>query len=139
MTTAALPCSGGAGPGAAFTTGTPWLEIPESHALVNAEAQVGSEGSMFEFYRTLVGLRHEMDVLALGEVRFLDAGDAAPKVIAYERTLGDERLVVACSFDDAPCRLADLGTDGCEVLLGNYDDAPAAGELRPYEAVVWRG
>ena len=129
----------GAGPGAAFTTGTPWLEIPESHALVNAEAQVGSEGSMFEFYRTLVGLRHEMDVLALGEVRFLDAGDAAPKVIAYERTLGDERLVVACSFDDAPCRLADLGADGCEALLGNYDDAPAAGELRPHEAVVWRG
>ena len=73
-----------------------------------------------------------------GSVRFLDAGDGAPKVIAYERMLGDERLVVACSFDDAPCALADLGVADYEVLLGTYDDAPAAGELRPFEAVVWR-
>ena len=65
--------------------------------------------------------------------------DGAPKVIAYERTLGDERLVVACSFDEGPCALADLGIAGCEVLLGTYDDAPSAGTLRPYEAVVWRG
>lgn len=126
-----------AGEGAGFTTGTPWLEIPASAALVNAEAEVGAEGSMFEFYRELVRLRHESDVLDAGEVRFLDAGAGAPKAIAFERTLGERRLVVACSFDDAPCELADLGTDGAEVLLGNYDDAPAARALRPYEAVAW--
>lgn len=126
-----------AGEGAGFTTGTPWLEIPASATLVNAEAEVGAEGSMFEFYRELVRLRHESGVLAAGEVRFLDAGAGAPKAIAFERTLGERRLVVACSFDDAPCELADLGTDGAEVLLGNYEDAPAARALRPYEAVVW--
>ena len=93
---------------------------------------------MFEFYRSLVKLRHASDVISTGEVRFLDAGEEAPKVIAYERTLGDERLVVACSFADAPCRLADLGVEKYEVVLGNYDDAPAPGALRPYEAVVWR-
>lgn len=126
-----------AGEGAGFTTGTPWLEIPASAAFVNAEEEVDAEGSMFEFFRELVRLRHESDVLAAGEVRFLDAGAGAPKAIAFERTLGERRLVVACSFDDAPCELADLGTDGAEVLLGNYDDAPAARTLRPYEAVVW--
>ena len=126
-----------AGEGAGFTTGTPWLEIPASATLVNAEAEVGAEGSMFEFYRELVRLRHESGVLAAGEVRFLDAGAGAPKAIAFERTLGERRLVVACSFDDAPCELADLGTDGAEVLLGNYEDAPAARALRPYQAVVW--
>ena len=92
---------------------------------------------MFEWYRGLVALRHTSDVVALGDVRFLDAGSAAPKVIAFERTLGEKRLVVACSFDDEPCELADLGTDGMTVLLGNYDDGPVAGRLRPYEAVVW--
>lgn len=132
------PMQWSAGPGAGFTTGTPWLEIPANHELVNAEAEAGVEGSLFEFYRALVALRHELDVVAEGSVRFLDAGDGAPKVIAYERALGDERLVVACSFDGAPCTLADLGVEGYEVLLGTYDDAPAAGELRPYEAVVWR-
>ncbi len=125
-------------PGAGFTTSAPWLAIPANHELVNAEAEVGAEGSMFEFYRALVALRHSSNVIARGEVRFLDAGAAAPKVIAFERVLGDERLVVACSFDDAPCRLSGLGAEKYEVLLGNYADAPAPGELRPYEAVVWK-
>ena len=126
-------------PGAGFTTGTPWLSIPANHAQVNAEAEVGAEGSLFEYYRALIRLRHESDLVAEGAVRFLDAGAAAPKVIAYERTLGDERLVVACSFDERPCQLADLGTEGLAVVMGNYDDAPAAGALRPFEAVVWHG
>ena len=132
------PMQWSAAPGAGFTTGTPWLAIPANHELVNAEAEVGAAGSMFEFYRALVALRHSSDVMARGEVRFLDAGAAAPKVIAFERVLGDERLVVACSFDDAPCWLADLGAEKYEVLLGNYADAPVPGELRPYEAVVWK-
>lgn len=131
------PMQWSAAPGAGFTTGTPWLAIPANHAQVNAEAEVGVEGSMFEYYHTLVALRHTSDVIAEGAVRFLDAGAAAPKVIAFERTLDEKRLVVACSFDDAPCELADLGVDGLPVLLGNYADAPAAGTLRPYEAVVW--
>ena len=126
-------------PGAGFTTGTPWLSIPANHAQVNAEAEVGAEGSLFEYYRALIRLRHESDLVAEGAVRFLDAGAEAPKVIAYERTLGDERFVVACSFDGRPCQLADLGTAGLAVVMGNYDDAPAAGALRPFEAVVWHG
>lgn len=132
------PMQWSAAPGAGFTSGEPWIAIPASAGLVNAETEVGVEGSMFEFYRSLVALRHASDVVATGEVRFLDAGEAAPGVIAYERMLGDERLVVACSFDDAPCRIEGLGVEKCEVLLGNYDDAPEPGVLRPYEAVVWR-
>ena len=131
------PMQWSAAPGAGFTSGEPWIRVPASAGLVNAEAEVGVEGSMFEFYRSLVALRHASDVVATGEVRFLDAGEAAPGVIAYERVLGDERLVVACSFDDAPCRIEGLGVEKYEVLLGNYDDAPAPGVLRPYEAVVW--
>ncbi|HIY51067.1 MAG TPA: alpha,alpha-phosphotrehalase [Candidatus Olsenella avicola] len=132
------PMQWSGGPGAGFTTGAPWLGIPANHDLVNAEAEVGVRGSMFEFYRSLVALRHESEVVARGDVRFLDAGKAAPKAIAFERTLGADRLVVACSFDSEPCCVADLGIAGYEALVSNYDGAPAPGELRPYEAVVWR-
>ena len=126
-----------AGPNAGFTSGTPWLGVPASAARVNAEAEVGVSGSLFEFYRRLIELRHTSDVLALGDIRFLDAGVGAPAAIAFERTLGERRLVVACSFDEEPCALADLGCAGAEVLIGNYADAPSDGTLRPYEAVVW--
>ena len=132
-----------AGAHAGFTTGVPWLAVPEDHILINAEAEVGAKGSMFEFYRELVRLRHELDVVARGRVRFLDAGAAAPRVIAYERTLGDTRLVVACSFDSEPCRVSGLDLDdGYDLLLGSHDDAPRRTEdggliLRPHESVVY--
>ena len=131
------PMQWSARPGAGFTEGSPWLEIPVSHKLVNAEAEAGVVGSMFEHYRALIRLRHELDVIARGSVRFLDAGPAAPKVIAYERTLDEKRVVVACSFDAEPCSIADLGVSGAEVLIGSYDDEPPAGALRPFEGVAW--
>lgn len=134
---------------AGFTTGTPWLSMPDNHALINVEAEVGVDGSMFEFYRALVKKRHELDVLNDGAVSFLDAGEQAPKVIAFERTLGDERVVALCSFDEEACRVdaAGLGLfmtgDLSEhVLVANYEGAPAVVQgalpLRPYEAVLLR-
>lgn len=135
-----------AGANAGFTTGVPWLSIPKNHAVVNAEAQRRSEGSMFEFYRALIRLRHELAVLNDGKIRFLDAGAHAPKVVAFERVLGDERVVAVCSFDAEPC-CADaraLGiSDAGQRLIANYDE-PACAEggvlpLRPHEAMLLRG
>lgn len=126
--------------GAGFSTGTPWLKIAESAAVVNAEAEVGRPGSMFEFYRELVRLRHELDVVSDGSVRFLDAGTDAKKVICFERTLGERRLVVACSFDAEPCEVA-VDVAGMKPLLGSYDDAPTCSNgalsLRPHEGVTF--
>lgn len=125
--------------------GEPWLAVPATAGKVNAEAEDGVEGSMLEFYRDLVRLRHELPVLAEGRVRFLDAGAGAPKVIAFERTLGDARLVSICSFDARACTVdgGDLALgDGYRRLAGNYDDEPPRADdgslaLRPQEAVVY--
>lgn len=128
-----------------FTDGEPWLAVPATAGKVNAEAEEGVEGSMLEFYRDLVRLRHDLPVLAEGRVRFLDAGAGAPKVIAFERTLGDVRLVSVCSFDARACTVdgGDLALgDGYRRLAGNYDDEPPRADdgslaLRPQEAVVY--
>lgn len=119
--------------------------MPATAGKVNAEAEDGVESSMLEFYRDLVRLRHELPVLAEGRVRFLDAGADAPKVIAFERTLGDVRLVSICSFDARACTVdgGDLALgDGYRRLAGNYDDEPPRADdgslaLRPQEAVVY--
>lgn len=146
---------------AGFTSGEPWISVPANHARINAEAEVGVSGSMFEFYRGLVHMRHELEVLCRGAVRFVDAGPEAPKVIAFERTLDDgagtdgapdelgqpRRVLVLCSFDDAPCTVrvgewaAYLGAG--HVLVQSYDDAPVIDPsaarvfLRPYESVAF--
>lgn len=132
-----------AGEHAGFTTGEPWLTVPQNHVRINAQAEEGVPGSMLEFYRALVRLRRELPVLAEGRVRFLDAGDAAPEVIAFERALGDVRAVTVCSFDNAPCCVSGLGFDeGYDLLIGSHDDAPqrtedGGVELRAHEGAVF--
>lgn len=121
-----------------FTTGTPWIEVAANHTWLNARAEVDDPRSVWSFYRRLIRLRKELPLVQRGDVRFLDVPAGAEKVIAYERTLGDQRLVVACNFsgDKTPAIDAALVTGG-EVLVGNYDDAPVAGTLRPWEAVAY--
>ena len=64
------------------------------------------------------------------------------KIIAYERTLGDERLVVQCNFSGD--ELDALSCEGGKLLIGNYAETAADGgatlTLRPWEAVayIWR-
>lgn len=156
---ARTPMQWSAAPHAGFTTGEPWIKVAPNYPLVNVEAERGVPGSMLEFYRALIRLRKELPVVSEGTVRFVDAGSRAPKVIAYERVLdgdaaaagvrGPRRLVVLCSFDDAPCEFELHGRSGSpidvsamEKLLGNYEgtwvDASAhVAILRPFECAVF--
>jgi trehalose-6-phosphate hydrolase len=125
---------------AGFTTGTPWIGIPDNHVTINAEAEVADPDSVWSYYRRLVGLRKSMPLIAEGGIRFLDV--ASDKVIAYERTLGDERLLVLASFcEDAGGPLPIPVGEGFERVIGNYPDV-LMGEgrvtLRPYEALALR-
>jgi glycosidase len=100
---------------------------------------VGAKGSMYEFYRELIALRKDSEVLADGTVRFLDTGSGAPKVIAFERVLGSERMVAICSFDSEGCTV-DADSLGIDVLLSTHGGvgklADGALALRPYEALL---
>ncbi|WP_165214791.1 alpha-glucosidase [Schaalia sp. ZJ1691] len=60
---------------AGFTQGTPWLAVNPDHVDVNAYAQVGVEGSTFEFFRQMISLRHRLDVLVTGSFELLEADD----------------------------------------------------------------
>lgn len=156
---ARTPMQWSATPHAGFTTGEPWIKVAPNFPLVNVEAERGVEGSMLEFYRRLIRLRKELPVVSEGVVRFVDAGARAPKVIAYERVLGEgaegsrqagpRRLMVLCSFDDAPCEYElrertgePIDVSAMEKLVGNYEgswvDATAhVAILRPFECAVF--
>lgn len=130
-----------------FTDGTPWLAVNPDTAVVNAAVQVDDEASVFSHYRRLIELRHQHAVVASGDYRLL-----APDhehLYAFERTLGDERWIVAANFSDSPLELStaqgaelDLALGGTrELMLTNYDVAHSTGEpgaLRPWEARIYR-
>ncbi|MBO9553853.1 alpha-glucosidase [Cellulomonas sp.] len=125
---------------AGFTTGTPWLPVNANYPTVNAEAERADPRSVFHHYRRLVALRHEDPVVALGDFTMLLPDDE--HVYAFTRRLGDESLLVLGNFtgDEQTVDVGDAWAfdEGSTLLLGNYDDAGAAGSLRPWEARVYR-
>ncbi len=118
---------------AGFTNGTPWLEIPDNYRSINVEAEERDPDSILNYYRALIQLRKRYPIIAEGEIRFLDTGNA--RVYAYERSLGAQRLTVVCNFSGQP-ESAAVAVPAGEVLLSSYGDgaAPDGQSLRPYEA-----
>lgn len=84
---------------AGFTTGTPWLPLNADWPIRNVAQQAREPGSLLELYRQLLALRRAHPVLALGDFALLEAeGD----VLAYERVLDGERLIIALNLGDVP-------------------------------------
>lgn len=161
---ARTPMQWGSGRAAGFTDGEPWATMACDapgcdQKEICAEREVGDPESVFSFYRRVIGLRHDMPVVAHGKVRFLDA-DAAP-VLGYVRfgelavgetydagraTTADMTapgtLLVLANFSDAEAEVGNearaLLADGAwDVLLRSHVDGPAAGTLRAYEGVAY--
>ena len=95
-TRAAPRSSGTAHPDAGFTTGTPWIGINPDHAEVNAAAQVGQPGSVFEHYRQLIELRHADPVVTDGAFELLLPDH--PAIWAFLRRGPGAELLVAANF-----------------------------------------
>ena len=122
---------------AGFTLGVSWIGLPANHVYINAADEMADPNSVRAYTQRLIALRKAEPVIQTGDVRFLDS--PSDKVIVYERTLGDERILVQCNFsgDEQPA----LPADGGAVLVCNWDDpAPDGSVLRPWEVIahVWR-
>lgn len=121
------------GESAGFTTGTPWLGVNHNHAAINVEAEREDDDSILAFYRRLIALRKEYRIIAEGSIRFLEREN--DEILAYERELEGEHLLVLCNFRAAEIAMPALHAAG-EKLIGNYPGMAA--RLRPYEVVALR-
>ena len=83
---------------AGFTTGTPWLPVPDAQKAQAADRQNGSDTSVLAFYRRALAFRHSQPALVTGGIRFLQADDA---VLAFLREDGPDRLLCVFNFSDA--------------------------------------
>jgi oligo-1,6-glucosidase len=126
--------------GAGFTTGRPWIAENPNHEQINAATQVGVAGSIFEFYRALIRMRHEDPVVSEGDFTMLALEH--PTVVAFQRTLGVEALLVMANFSGGEADLdgvLDLAPwcDG-RILLTNYPEPSLEAPLKPWELRVVR-
>ena len=126
-----------AGENGGFTDSAPWLEVNGNCKEINAAQQMEDKDSIFHYYRELVRLRKEYDVISYGSFQALDEGN--PSVLAYMREYEGQKLAVICNFYEKERDWkSPVSLQGFQRLLGNYERCEVKEEmrLRPYEALI---
>jgi glycosidase len=86
---------------AGFTTGTPWLPVPPSGAIINVEKQKDDPQSLFAWYKNLIRLKKTVPAFEHGANLMLDTENN--KVLSWARQApGAAQVVVSVNFTAEP-------------------------------------
>ena len=123
---------------AGFTTGTPWIKVNSNYPKVNAKQEVSDPDSVFSYYKKLIRLRHENEIIVYGDYELLAPEDEA--LFIYTRMLGTQRLMVLCNFTEKevsiPAEVTEKIPADAKLLIGNYSKQKEK-VLQAYEARVY--
>ncbi|MGT2926537.1 alpha,alpha-phosphotrehalase [Streptococcus cuniculipharyngis] len=120
---------------AGFSTNTPWLKVGKTYQTINVETE--KTGKIFPFYQRLIKLRKNLSIISEGDYKA--AYQNSDQVYAFERQLGDEKLLVLNNFFAQEVTL-DLLPDyrAGQVLISNYPDVGLGQKLtlKPYQTLA---
>ncbi|MDT3995633.1 MULTISPECIES: alpha,alpha-phosphotrehalase [unclassified Mammaliicoccus] len=117
---------------AGFTTGTPWIGIPNNYKHINVEAALEDKSSIFYTYQKLIKIRHEHDIITYGEIEplYMEHSD----LFVYKRRLNDEVWIVIANYSNREVDIpTDIDLEG-EIMIANND--LKGNTLQPYDAFV---
>jgi len=140
---ARTPMQWDASENAGFTTGTPWIEVNPNYREVNVEQALRDENSIFHYYKKLIRLRKEHEIIVYGAYELILAEHE--EIYAYIRKLGNEQLLVITNFS-AETPVFELPKHVTfkekQLLISNYEvDGNKEIQqitLKPYEARVYK-
>jgi alpha-glucosidase len=97
-----------AAPHGGFTTGTPWLPVPEDHVARAVDVQDAMHGSLLNTWRRFLHWRKSHEALRTGGLRIVPT--PAP-FVAFERFNEKQKIVVILNFspEPAPLSLHEIG------------------------------
>jgi alpha-amylase len=138
------------GPGAGFTSATPWEVLGDDPPGTDVASQTADPGSLLSLYRDLIRLRAAHPALATGD--WLSVEAAPSSIVAFLRSAASETLLVVADVSGEPVAGLELSIDAgplCgkprgEVLFGPADAAAppvvtAAGGFEAYRPVETLG
>ncbi|NLP53057.1 alpha-glucosidase [Bacillus sp. RO1] len=127
---------------AGFTAGKPWLAVNPNYKSINVEAERNNEHSIFNYYKRLIHLRKQNELIVYGDYQLILEDD--PEIFSYVRNYQDKKLLVVCNFyDKEPIFKLPKGINFMtkQLLLSNYtvQEQSNIGEftMQPYEARVY--
>ncbi|WP_297713964.1 alpha-glucosidase [Clostridium sp.] len=127
---------------AGFTTGIPWLKVNKNYKYINVEQAINDENSILYYYKKLIKLRRESDVIKYGDYKLIL--EEHPEIFAYTRSWNDDNILVICNFYGNTINVflgEEYSKKDSQIILSNYKDAKILGrdiKLRPYEAIVYK-
>ncbi len=113
-------------PDAGFSSGTPWLPVPEAHRARSVAAQEADPHSVLAHTRRFLQWRRTQPALRLGDIVFLDAPEP---VLAFERRTHEDTWLIVFNLSPvsvawAPTEIAGLAAvDGHGLPMGDIDGA----------------
>ena len=118
-----------------FTTGTPWLDLSHDEHMISVEASLEDPNSIFGFYKNLIELRHQDEVIQKGVIRFIDLEH--PQLLNYIRTYACKTYLFINNFFKKGVTYSHK-YDILKVVLSNYSHIELGSNLtlRPYETIV---
>ena len=116
------------GPNAGFCTeeAKPWLPVNEDFLSVNVARQLQDENSLLSFFKRLLALRRSSPALREGSLHVMDIPGGGKELLAYERILGEERLLVLLNFGKKNVSIPSIDGYG-RVLVLTGTAAPISG------------
>ena len=122
---------------AGFSTVEPWIMVNPNYKEINAKKQVDDPESVFNYYRKLIALRKEKEIIVYGTYDLLLP--ESEEIYMYTRTLGEEKLLVVCNFSEkeVAVEIPEEFRKG-SYLIANYPEGEIKEQMtiRPYEAFV---
>lgn len=124
---------------AGFTTGKPWLKVPDNYTTINTQNETISK-QIRDYYKQLIQLRKDYEIIQEGSYEPFELGHES--VYAYIRELDDQKLLVMNHFYseealmDIPKALLDMKA---KFLIGNKGERKLESlfKLDPYETVAF--
>lgn len=117
---------------AGFTSGTPWIDIPNNAEHINVEAAIEDTTSVLHTYRELIKLRHEHDIITYGDIEPMYMEH--PQLFIYRRNYDNQTWLVVANFSKETIKLPeDLNSEGTTIIQSGTIEN---GEISPFGAVV---
>ncbi|WP_433748475.1 glycoside hydrolase family 13 protein [Falsibacillus pallidus] len=128
-----------------FTQGTPWIAVNPNYQEINAEKAMEDPNSVFHYYRKLIALRKENEIIPYGSFELLYEDDDS--IYSYVRRYNGEALLVIGNVSNEgrtfikPDHIQ-VNEDQKQLLISNYEvdekESIAQIELKPWEARVYK-
>lgn len=117
---------------AGFTSGTPWIDIPNNAEHINVEVAIEDTTSVLHTYRELIKLRHEHDIITYGDIEPMYMEH--PQLFIYRRNYDNQTWLVIANFSKETIKLPeDLYSEGTTIIQSGTIEN---GEISPFGAVV---